>query len=272
MTSHTVTLKSRIAKGTLRHRRFTPIHREFSHSVTYFFLALDEIPRLFRVPLLFSHHFPSLFRFNRKIYFEGKGPQSLDESLRARIQKELHFLPDGPIFVLTQISSFGIGFNPVSFYFFYSSSGEQLIAILSEITNTPWGERHAYVHDCRPGMTGAKQFQFPKRFHVSPFLGMDYNYAWSFAVDPSKRITIHMSNHDQNESAVADRKHFDATLTLELQPIHRMKIISTLSQSPLMVLRTLLLIYAHALILFVRRVPFYPHPKNDFTSQKGVPR
>ncbi len=51
--------------------------------------------------------------------------------------------------LLTNLRSLGRCFNPVSFYYCFGNSGddsgERLLAVLAEVTNTPWGERHAYV-------------------------------------------------------------------------------------------------------------------------------
>ena len=47
--------------------------------------------------------------------------------------------------MLTHLRTFGHCFNPVSFYYCFAADGERLEAIVAEVTNTPWGERHAYV-------------------------------------------------------------------------------------------------------------------------------
>ena len=41
----------------------------------------------------------------------------------------------------------GVGFNPVCFYFLPTTRPGALDAVIAEVTNTPWGERHAYVLD-----------------------------------------------------------------------------------------------------------------------------
>ena len=80
------------------------------------------------------------------------------------------------VFALTQPRSLGISFNPVNFYFCWV--GERLAALLADINNTPWDERHCYVllpsnADCGPGRAS---FRFAKRLHVSPFLPMEGRY------------------------------------------------------------------------------------------------
>ena len=50
--------------------------------------------------------------------------------------------------LLTMPRSLGIGFNPVSFYYGFDDDGE-LLGLVAEVTNTPWGERHAYALPAR---------------------------------------------------------------------------------------------------------------------------
>ena len=47
--------------------------------------------------------------------------------------------------LLTHLRYFGHCFNPVSFYYCYDAAGEHVRAVVAHVTNTPWGERHAYV-------------------------------------------------------------------------------------------------------------------------------
>ena len=53
--------------------------------------------------------------------------------------------PEGPVRLLTTLRSFGLCFNPVSFYYCFDRRGSSVEAVLAEVTNTPWGERQAYV-------------------------------------------------------------------------------------------------------------------------------
>jgi len=83
--------------------------------------------------------------------------------------------PAGPIRLLTAPRLLGYGFNPVSFYYCYDAAGLELEAIVAEINNTPWGERHCYVLPAghNEGTPAKQRFRFGKDFHVSPFLPMD---------------------------------------------------------------------------------------------------
>ena len=72
--------------------------------------------------------------------------------------------PDGPVRLLTQLRHWGIAFNPVSFYYCFEPGGERVEAVVAEVTNTPWGERHTYVLE-RDGEGSVLTERMAKEFH-----------------------------------------------------------------------------------------------------------
>lgn len=220
---------SALYEGTVRHRRFAVRGNEFCHKVAYAYLDLDELPRLLGGRLLRSG--PGLVRFRRSDYY-GDPAVGLADAVRA------HAGTDGPVRVLTTLRTLGVCFNPVSFYYCFASDGERLEAVVAEVTNTPWGERHAYV-------AGE---DLEKRLHVSPLMGMDQRYAFR-APAPGETLSVHIESREHGDRA------FDATLNLRRR---------ALALRPLLrgtALRTLPLIYGHALALRLRGVQSHPHPE-----------
>jgi len=141
--------------------------------------------------------------------------------------------------LLTMPRSLGVGFNPVSFY--YCFDGEHALThVVAEVTNTPWGERHTYV---LPQGQGAPE----KAFHVSPFMSMDHAYAVR-ATPPGDTLSVHIASSRSGELA------FDATLLLKRRPYSRLRLLGAS-------IRTLTLIYAHAVALKVKGAPYFPHPE-----------
>ncbi len=82
--------------------------------------------------------------------------------------------------MLTNMRYFGHCFNPVTFYYCFEKDSDKLEAMVSHITNTPWSEDFAYVHEFEKALSNCKQnsasFNFKKEFHVSPFMPMDIQY------------------------------------------------------------------------------------------------
>jgi uncharacterized protein len=143
--------------------------------------------------------------------------------------------------LLTMPRSLGVGFNPVSLYYCFDAAGK-LAHVVAEVTNTPWGERHTYV---LPQGQGSPE----KAFHVSPFMGMDHAYDVR-APAPAETLSVHI------ESRRAGALAFDATLNLRRRPYSAARLLGAS-------IRTLALIYAHAIALKVKGAPYFPHPRPE---------
>ncbi|GHE22636.1 DUF1365 domain-containing protein [Halomonas urumqiensis] len=253
--------RSRIYRGTLRHRRMLPKRHEFTYSVWMAWLDLDELPELFNGVPGFSACRPALARFRRQDYLTPHD-QPLDQVVRAEVERQLGFSPRGRICLLTQLRTLGVGFNPVSLYYCYDPN-DALCAVLGEVSNTPWGERHLYACAVDPSRH-KHTAEFDKAMHVSPFNPMDMTYRWHFNT-PDVQLLMHMENWKDGE------RHFDASLTLEARPATRARLLGTLARQPWMSLKTLAGIHFEALRLWARRVPIHDHPGPDSQSREPVP-
>jgi len=196
---------------------------------------------------------PALIKYKRKNYL-APHDVSLAEACAKHIRRDLGFEFDGEVCLLTNLQYGGICFNPVSFYYCYSQEGE-LQAIVAEINNTPWNERHCYCIDMR----FQKRREFDKKFHISPFMPMDINYRWSFN-KPQKKLQVHMQNLSAGELI------FDATMKLQSRPFTRLRLFSFALLYPMIPLKVMLGIYWHALRLYLKKIPFYSHPKTGEQS------
>jgi uncharacterized protein len=222
---------SALYQGTVRHRRFAVREHAFRYRLMLAYLDLDELPDLLggRVARRLPHG------------------DRLAEDVRALAAERLgEPAPDGPVRLLTGLRSFGVRFNPVSFFYLFDRA-EQLRAVVAEVTNTPWGEQHSYVlrHDGGQVVAGTSD----KALHVSPFMGMEQRYTWRASV-PGPTLSVHIENHEAGERA------FDATLGLRRVPLTRRSL--TRLTPPVGVLAR---IYARALVLKLKGVPVHPHPE-----------
>jgi uncharacterized protein len=227
---------SAIYEGTIRHRRFAVRGHSFRHRVAMAYVDLSELDV---VP----------WRLRRGDYLGGDPSVRLADAARALVGMRCGVDVSGPVRLLTLPHRFGVGFNPVSFYYCFSTGPEErLEAIIAEVTSTPWGEQHSYVLT-RTGPGPVLSAPFAKRMHVSPFMGMDQAYVFR-AATPGKTLSV------QIESSEGGRSAFDATLSLrrvELRDAGRVR--------PTPPAQVLAMIYGHAAALKLKGVPVHRRPE-----------
>jgi len=220
-------VQAAIYEGTISHARRAVARHAFRHRIALAYVDLADVP-----PAL-TRARPGLIRFRREDYLS-------EAAVRDLVERSTGARPIGPIGLLTNLRTLGRCFNPVSFFYCFDAAGDRIEAVVAEVTNTPWGERHAYVL----GDHGAR-----KALHVSPFLGMDQHYDWS-ASAPGDALVVRIANRERG------RHVFGATLAVRRRPMTR----ATLLHQACSSLRVGLLIYAHAFTLKRNGVPLHRHP------------
>lgn len=239
---------SAIYEGTIRHRRFGVRPHEFRHRLALLYIDLEELDGLLVGRLIAGR--PGLVRFRRGDYL-GDPQIGLADAVRMLLERRTGSVPAGPIRLLAHMRTFGHCFNPVSFYYCFSAQ-ERLDAVVAEVTNTPWGERHAYVLG-RTGEGPILTAGFAKALHVSPFMGMEQRYTMRVS-SPGQTLAVNIESHEFGALA------FDAMLALRRAPLTQGGLARVTARYPAATLRVLALIYGHALALKLKGVPLHPHP------------
>lgn len=248
-------LQSALYVGRVRHRRFEPHSHTFEYPLFLTYLDLAELDTAFEGRWFWSGRRPNVAWLDRRDHLGDPGTP-LDAAVRELVAAETGRRPDGPIRLLTHLRTFGHCFNPVSFYYCFDPAGERLETLVAEVNNTPWGEQHCYVLDGREAeAAGAgRRYRAKKRFHVSPFLGMDMDYVWNTTL-PAAQLAVHIENRSRGV------KVFDATLQLERREISGPRLAWALARFPLLTVRVVAWIHWEALKLWLKRTPFHPHPE-----------
>ena len=257
---------SALYSGSIGHRRFAPRVHNFTYRIGMLYLDLDEQEAVFSLSPLAGRGRFAAFGFRETDYlpqFTGNG-MPLRDAVRQRVQEALGRSIDGPIRLLTQPRSWGLAFNPASFFYCFDRN-EQLQAILCEVSNTPWGERYHYVMPTSG--SGHQQFAVVKGLHVSPFLPRDLEHHMNFS-QPQQRLGIHI------EDWQGPLRLFDASLSLRRQPLSRASLHRHLLAFPWMTAKTVVSIYWQALRLLFKRIPLFSHqpPSGEYRVATAVPK
>ncbi len=244
-------MNSALYSGWVAHQRFSPKAHSFRYRIGLLWLDLSEQDAVLALSPLAGRGRLAAFGFREHDFlpqFTRAGIPLID-AVRQRVGEALGQTPDGAICLLAQPRSWGLAFNPASFFYCYRQNGE-LAAILCEVSNTPWRERYHYVL----AVNGKDQQQVAvtKAFHVSPFLPADLEYRMRFSA-PSEQLSIQMADWQ------GEQRLFVANLNLQRHALSRRSLHQHLLSFPWMTGKTLLAIYWQALRLLLKRAPIFNH-------------
>lgn len=242
--------QSALYQGWVSHRRMEPVPHVFRQRVAMCYFDLEELPMLLRRHPLWSARPGWPVQFRRADYL-GDPSVPLAEATH-QVATGAHLQgARGPVRLLTLPRTWGWCFNPISLYFCFDPSCDEVRSVVASVTNTPWGERHDYVLDAGEG--GRVDAVVRKELHVSPFLSMDQSHR--FQVDPpTDRLRASVENRRSG------RVVFRADLRMRRQDLDRAAMTAFLVRYPLMTWRVSAGIYWQAARLAAKGAPFHRHP------------
>ncbi|MEZ5060563.1 MAG: DUF1365 domain-containing protein [Solirubrobacterales bacterium] len=245
---------SGIYEGWVSHRRASPVEHSFRYRIFMPLLDLADLPELLdRVPL-WSARRRAPARIRRCDYLGNPGVP-LADAARDLVAEHTGTRPAGPVLMLANPRYWGVGMNPVAFYYLYGSGsedGDGAEAMIADVTNTPWGESRPYVLAADGG--GELQGDFEKRLHVSPFMPMEQTYEWS-ASAPGERLEVSIRNHEAGSIV------FEASIALVRHEIGTGYMSRLLLRYPPMTIATVARIYLNAAKLKLKGAPYFSHPE-----------
>ncbi len=253
---------SAVYEGWIRHRRFEPIEHTFCYPLFLLYLDLDELPEALDPYPLWSARRAAPARFLRSD-FMGDPKLPLAQCARDTVAASSGHRPEGPIRLLAGLRYFGHSFNPVCFYYCFEEKGERVEAVIADVRNIPWGERHPYVLARGDHAGKVLSDQLDKALHVSPLMGMDQTYAFH-AGEPDERLLVHIESRPLEGRGGPT---FDATLNMKRRALSRALMLRLLARYPLVSLQVVAKIYAQSIRLRLKGAGYFPHPQG--TRPKG---
>jgi len=244
-----------IYEGFVKHRRDHPVTHQFSYPIFAIYIDLDELDGLGGRGGVFSTRRWAVASFRRGDHL-GDPDQPLAEAVRDLVEQRTGARPTGPIRLLTQLRYLGYYFSPLNVYYCFDDAGQTVQAAVAEVNNTPWREQHCYVlwQGNRTTRDRRLRFAHAKAFHVSPFMGMDSQYLWRLN-PPGERLFAGIATTENGQ------RFFDATMALKRRPLGRWQMRWMQIRFPWMTAQIVIAIYFEALRLWLKKCPFFPHPR-----------
>ena len=301
------TMKSCIYNAQIYHRRSEVRIHEFRSSLYTWYLDLDEMESISKKhPVLFGLNRWRVFSFRDSDHFRfwddsrraqalaattggsghgsskrlaasAKGSASAPQgSVReahssmpnVRAFLDSYFLEKGlekpnRIFLLTNLRYLGYGFNPVSFYFALDSM-DRMYAMLAEVNNT-FGEQKPYlvVLD-EPVAASDNRRIFArawKNFYVSPFIDRDREFVFRIKL-PGKFLSLGVDTYRGEQPILR------AAYSGQREEIQARTLLINMIRIPFVTIKVIALIHWHALLLYLKKVPYFAKDVTDQEIQK----
>jgi len=171
-------------------------------------------------------------------------------------------LPEGGrILFLTLPRVFGYVFNPVSFFFCFDAAGAPYCTLI-QVGNT-FGEMKLYFA-AEPIDAERFRLTVPKHFYVSPFSSLDLRFDFKLKV-PGEGLEIHIDDLEGDSPVLL------SALTGRRTPITTARLAWFVMKYPFVTLQVIFLIHWNALLLCLKRVPWFAKAANR-ESQTDVLR
>ncbi|MSU22599.1 MAG: DUF1365 domain-containing protein [Opitutus sp.] len=248
------------------HARFSPRPHRFLYRIFLFAIDLDELDALHRRLPFFSVNRPNVYSFHDRDFLPTGEPLHHSPPEKCHVirdpsvalkQRVLTYLASrdvdltgGRVVLVALPRVFGYLFNPVSFYFCYDRSGAP-VAALTEVTNTFKEMKPYFLGPNSPAADrGEFQLRTPKHFYVSPY--SDVDVAFDFTLRPlGDRLSVQIDDY------IGPERTLTTSLTGHRRELTGARLAWFTLKYPLITLRVISLIHWHAVLLWLKRVPWF---------------
>jgi DUF1365 family protein len=238
--------------GEVMHARLRPFGHRFVYRVFSLLADVDRLDELDRSSRLLAVNRAGVLSLRESDHVERDG-----ETLRGfadRLLEEADLRERASrVLLLAYPRILGYAFNPIAVFFCYGAAGAP-IAIIYCVRNT-FGERHTYVAPVEAGEAGPEGIRQTraKRFHVSPFIGMDARYHFRL-LPPGRTVRLRIHETEGGEPLLA------ATFHGEARRLTTANLAALLARFPLMTLKVVAAIHWQALKLWLKGAVFRRSP------------
>ena len=240
-------LRSCLYECRVIHRRLTPKTHRFAYRIFMFSLDLAELPEVARRVRGFGLNFGRLYSFRDADHLAPD-----DRPVRLKLDEYLATqgvtLPPGArVQLITLPRVLGYVFNPVSFFYCFDAEDRPVCTVV-EVGNT-FREMKLFFMPA-PLPAGDFHLRARKDFYVSPFSTLDTEFDFRLAL-PGGKLKVLIDDYDQGKRSLV------TSLTGTRAELSTRTLLAFTLKYPLLTLRVIFLIHWQALLLWLKRTPFF---------------
>jgi DUF1365 family protein len=237
-------MSAKIYECNVMHCRLQPRQRAFNYRVFMLSLDLDDLPKV----AWLSYNRFNLFSLDDKDHIALGESGGIRGNLIAWLRlRNVEIPEDARIRLVTFPRVLGYAFNPVSFYYVTTADGAPLLSV-AEVGNT-FREMKLFVVDGED-KEGEWHCRVAKNFYVSPF--SDPGDVFDFRLGlPGETLSVHIDDLKDGEKILL------SSVRGEAREISALRLFWYAFKYPLLSLKIIGLIHWHALILWLKKVPYF---------------
>ncbi len=243
-------LTSCLYECKITHQRTQPRKHRVAHSMFSFYLNLDELETVTSTSRLIALNRFALYSLYDRDHFD-QSDRPLKQKVIEFVRARKPHLDTAAVYALTNLRVLNYVFNPITVFFCFDSA-DKLLCAVAEVGNT-FGEKKPYLI-LSDGTDHLKDVQ-KKNFYVSPFINLDTDVVFDLCV-PQEKLNLNVNSVESGETILAANMHGDS---LALNDSNLLKLTC---KYPLVTFFVIGSIHFHALLLWLKKVPFITKEAN----------
>lgn len=261
-------MNSCIYKCTVMHHRLAPKKNKFNYDVFMFYLDLDELPVLIKRNWLLGWNKFNLFSFYNKDHANTtEGILERTSSVKLKVieyiqSKGIQTVPYR-ITLLSNLTTMGYLFNPVSFYYLFDKENKPFCC-LAEVSNT-FGEMKLYLMNSDHLVGDTFSIMVPKNFYVSPFSKANTWFHFILKV-PGEKILQRVDDYTNEKG---DRFLLSSISGVK-EKISDFNLLKRFFSIPFITVKVIVLIHWQAFRIYLKKIPYYRKKEDQQFQQQYI--
>ncbi len=252
-------LTSCLYESNITHQRLHPKRHRVEHSMFSFYIDLDEPQQITKSCRLIAFNKFALYALFDRDHFDD-GNTNLKQKVIDHVRANYPHLQIAHVHALTSLRFLNYVFNPITVFFCFDNSMKMLCAV-AEVGNT-FGEKKPYIV-LSDGTTKLKDQQ-KKNFYISPFINLDADVVFDIDL-PDNNLNLNIDTVEDGHIVLAANMNGTKTELTDKN------LLALTFKYPFVTFFVIGAIHFHALLLWLKRVPFITKEENTH-MQTGILR